>query len=855
MNKWVLNNFRPLLGICLLLAALVVLRRELEQYHYRDIVRSLRALPGPNMLLALGLTLLNYLVLTVYDTLALRYIRHPLSYPRIALASFVGYAFSNNMGMAMIAGSTVRFRLYSAWGLTTQQIAQVVAFYSLTLWLGLAGIGGLAFLVEPMRLPDWFPFSLASTRPLGVLLLLLLTGYLLLSAFRHRPLHIRGWEFPVPPLRLSAAQILVSCLDWALAGGVLYALLSAGAGLSYPAFLSAFLLGQVAGLVSQIPGGLGVFETVLVLLLPSGGLPASAVLGALLAFRGIYYLLPLCMAALLLAIYEFVQRRERYRWIGRAFGQWVPALAPRVLTLTTFAAGTVLLFSGATPALPGRLAWLRDLLPLPVVEISHLLGSVFGAALLLLSRGLQLRLDAAYLLASILLAAGMLASLLKGLDYEEAILLGVMLAALLPCRGAFYRKASLLREPFSLAWGLAIFMVLVGSVSLGLFSHKHVEYSNDLWWRFAFASDAPRFLRAMVGAAALLLFFAVARLLRPARPKAGAPTPAETGQIRAIVAAAPDTSANLALLGDKLFLMSENRNAFIMYGVEGRSWVAMGDPVGDEQESAELLWRFRERCDLHGGWPVFYEVGVERLFLYLDLGLTLVKIGEQGRVPLESFTLEGSARKPMRHVRNRFEKLGCTFEVVPSENVPCLLPELRQVSDAWLASKNTQEKRFSLGFFGVEYLKQYPAAIVRLAGKIQAFANLWCGARKQELSPDLMRYLPASPPDIMEYLFIQLILWGKEQGYSWFNLGMAPLSGLDAGSRSALAPLWNRLGAFLYSHGNHFYNFQGLRRYKEKFDPRWEPRYLAVPGGLLLPRILTNIASLISGGMRGAMSR
>jgi phosphatidylglycerol lysyltransferase len=181
-----------------------------------------------------------------------------------------------------------------------------------------------------------------------------------------------------------------------------------------------------------------------------------------------------------------------------------------------------------------------------------------------------------------------------------------------------------------------------------------------------------------------------------------------------------------------------------------------------------------------------------------------------------------------------------------------LLPELHAVSEAWLAEKHVREKRFSLGFFQPEYLQQFPMAVVYQEGKIVAFANLWLGAEKEELSLDLMRYTPDAPPGIMEYLFLQLILWGQGEGYRWFNLGMAPFSGLED---RAFAPLWNRLGAFLFRHGEHFYNFQGLRQYKEKFSPEWTPKYLASPGGLALPRILTNVATLISGGLKGVLNK
>jgi phosphatidylglycerol lysyltransferase len=142
--------------------------------------------------------------------------------------------------------------------------------------------------------------------------------------------------------------------------------------------------------------------------------------------------------------------------------------------------------------------------------------------------------------------------------------------------------------------------------------------------------------------------------------------------------------------------------------------------------------------------------------------------------------------------------------------------------------------------------------VVRHKGRIAAFANLWLGAEKEELSPDLMRFHPEAPENVMEYLFIALMLWGKAEGYRWFNLGMAPLSGLQ---NRALAPLWNRLGALVFRFGENFYNFRGLRQYKQKFDPAWEPKYLASPGGLALPRILAATGALISGGLKGVVAK
>ena len=805
----------------------------------------------PRLLSALLLTCLSYLVLTGYDALAFRYIHRTLEYGKIAFASFIGYAFSNNIGLSMVAGSSVRYRLYTSWGLSILEVTKMVAFYTLSLWLGLLFVGGLAFVTEPVALPALMKLPFVSARPLGVIFLAAACGYIGWSAVRKRPVMILNREIELPSTLLSLTQIALSSLDWLLAGCVLYVLLPKVPGLSFPAFMGIYLFAQVGGLVSQVPGGLGVFESIFILLLPPGLTTPEAV-GALLLYRGIYYLLPLLIAAIMLGTFELAAARTRVKGLTRFMGRGVSSIAPWILSLIIFAGGALLLVSGATPELPARLEWITDFLPLPFLEISHFLGSLVGVALLLLARGLQRRLDAAYHLTLVLLGAGILLSLLKGFDYEEALILAVMLGALLPGRRFFYRRASLLEERFSAGWLAAIAAVLLGATWLGLFSYRHVNYSQELWWQFAVKGDAPRFLRASVGVVTLAMIVGAVRLLRPAPPEPPAAGSEDRQKVRTVVLASTDTTANLALLGDKRFLFSESGKSFIMYGVEGRSWVAMGDPIGREEEWKDLVWRFRELCDRHGGIPVFYEVGRENLYLYLDLGLTPLKIGEEACVPLQEFTLEGGRRKGLRTVHARMLREGAMFSVVPAADVPPLLPGLRAISDAWLAAKNTREKRFSLGYFNEAYLAEFPCALIKKNGVIVAFSNIWTGAGREELSIDLMRQVPDSTPGIMELLFVELMLWGKEQGYRRLNLGMAPLAGLED---RALAPIWNRLGAQIFRHGEHFYNFKGLRQFKEHFDPEWEPKYLAAPRGFLLPRILTNLASLISGGLMGAIGK
>jgi len=843
--KRLLPFLKPLLILALFGVALRVLQDTLTHYRYRDVMHYLRSIPSDQIALSILLTILGYLTMTGYDALAFRYIRHRLAYRRIALASFIGYAFNNNVGLSGVVGGSLRYRLYNAWRLSAVEIAKVIAFCTISFWLGFVVLGGTVFIFMPPDVPPSVRLPIHSVRLIGLLMIIPAAAYLLWIAIRREPLRLRQWEFELPQPGLFIAQTLISSIDWILAAAVLYILLPDRLPIGFHHFLGIFLLAQIAGVVSNLPGGLGIFEAVILVFLAQF-YPAGAILGSLVAFRAIYYLLPLGLATLLLAIHELLERREGVARVARVFGRWAPGIAPHLLSFTIFVGGAVMLLSGATPALVHRLHFV----PLPIVEVSHFFGSLAGAALLVLARGLQRRLDAAYQLTAVVLGASIFFQIFKGFDYEEAVIAAILLLGLVASRRHFYRKATLVNESFGPGWLLAIGLVLLSSMWLGFFSYKHVEYSSDLWWHFSLRGDAPRFLRASIGVFSVLMLVAIRRLLRPAAPDQNPPAIDEIERAHAIVTTDPNSQANLALLGDKPFLFSESGRSFVMYGVEGRSWIAMGDPVGADDEKSELLWKFRELVDLHAGWTVFYEVQRANIHLYLDLGLTLLKIGEEARVDLKEFSLEGGSRKWMRKMMRRVEAENCGFEIV--RDASPLLPELRTISDSWLSEKKAREKGFSLGFFAEDYVKRFPIAVVKREGRIVAFSNLWESAGREELSVDLMRHALDAPSGVMDYMFSQLMIWGQQEGYRWFNLGMAPLSGLE---NRSLGTLWNRVGALAYRFGEDYYNFQGLRQYKEKFDPVWEPTYLASPGGLALPRILTNLAALIAGGLRGVVAK
>jgi phosphatidylglycerol lysyltransferase len=801
------------------------------------------------LLAAAILVALNYAVLTGYDFIAFSYIGRKLPRWRVAIASFIAYSISNNIGFSVLSGTSVRYRFYSRWGVTVEELSRIVFSNTVTFWIGLMALGGLSVALGP--LPDTLPsFALDFVKPAGWILVVASAGYILATVVRRRPIQIRNIILPLPTTKLAMWQFAISTVDWMLAVSVFYVLLPRNQA-PFLAVLGAFLAAQLLGLASHVPGGVGVFEGLMVLLLDPY-FASEEVVPALVIYRAIYYLAPLS-AALVLLVGDEIRRRRAHAAKVRAYlGRLTERLAPMVLATFTFLGGLTLLFSGATPVAPSRLAFISRLLPLTIIETSHVVGSAAGAALLLLSHGLARRLDAAYYFTVAVMSVGIVSSLLRSGGYEEALFLACFLFMLYRSRPAFDRKAAFFATRFSPSWIAAVIAAVAASVWLGMFAFKHVEYSTSLWLQFETNAEASRFLRGSVAAATIVLLFAIGRLLGLAPHETDPPTDADMEAAGGIIARQNSTRPNLVYLRDKAVLFDERREGFVMYDVYGRTWVALGDPVCAPVRMAEMIRLFLEKCDDFGGTPVFYEVSTTYLHHYVDFGLTFVKLGEEGRVDLERFSLEGSSGSKYRQVVRRLERDGGIFRMLPPAEVPAVMNQLRAVSDDWLEKRAGSEKRFSLGFFDEDYIGRFPVAVVEREGQIQAFATIWEGANKEELTVDLMRFSQEAPRDIMEALFTQIMTWGKSEGYRWFSLGMAPMSGFE---HSPVAPLWTKAGIFLYEHGESIYNFQGLRAFKEKFKPEWHPRYLAYPGGLKLPRILADIAALVAGGYRKIFSR
>lgn len=528
--------------------------------------------------------------------------------------------------------------------------------------------------------------------------------------------------------------------------------------------------------------------------------------------------------------------------------------APLLGAIAAFGVGAVALLAAAAPAVP----MIRgiDLLEHFIDEAPEFTVSIVGVLLMALAVGLYRRLDTAWGAACVLLAFMAGYAFFRHEHYIAAAICAVAFAGLAASRRAFFRHAQLAALTPPSFWYLAVAVTAACAV-IGalLWAGARHGFINAPWWALFTGPHLGRPGRALAVAAMTGAAVVAFRLLfSPIRRAPPAPGPADLARAAAIIAQSdrPRPEAQLAFLHDKSFLFA-GELAFMMFARSGGSLIAMGGPIGKRAAWREALTAFRAEAERLSMRPVVYGAAPDLLPDLLDLGFRVEKIGENAIVDLKTFSLSGGKRQDLRTARRRFvAQEAAGFEVALPPHDQAFLASLKPVSDAWLERQSGGEKAFSLGRFDEGFIARAPIAVVRVHGRIIAFATLWSTPDMSAASVDLMRHLPDGPRSVMDFLFAELILWAQAAGYQQFDLGMAPLSGL---AEERYAPLFARFGRFVFERAGALYNFEGLRKYKEKFAASWEPRYIAAPGAWSMPIVLAEAALLTAGGAAGMFAR
>jgi phosphatidylglycerol lysyltransferase len=604
--------------------------------------------------------------------------------------------------------------------------------------------------------------------------------------------------------------------------------------IGFGVLVAGYAIGILFWIVSITPQGIGVVEGAMALTFTSLGVNAAVATAVVLAFRGLTFWMPMALG------FFAVQRMQLFSSSQRTLTEiW----SVRFTAILVALMGLVNVLSAVTPSMAERIAILERYLPLEIRHGGHLTAALAGFALLVLAHGLSRRKRVAWVLTLVMLAISAISHLIKGLDYEEAILAGGLAVILWRSRAHFHARSDVpsVRQGlrvlagaflFTLAYGILGFFLLDRHYSLNFGFWSALRQTVVMLTEFYDPGLIPitRFGRYFAGSIYAVgiatLSYAGLMLLRPVFVR-GPATKEERQRARAIVEKFGYSSlARFLLFNDKHYVFTPG-GSVIGFALVGRTAVTLGDPVGPVEDLLPSIEAFASLCRRNDWLPVFYQILPETLESYTSAGFETLCIGHEGIVNLHTFTLEGKEAKGLRYAVHKLKNTEHRFALHEPPILNELLGELRAISDEWLTMMHGTEKRFSLGWFEDEYIRTSAIAAVHTPqGWISAFANLVPEYRRNEISIDLMRRRQEIEPGTMEFLFVSMFQWAKEQGYDTFNLGLSALSGV--GERPS-DPAIEHVMHFIYEHVNQFYNFKGLHDFKEKFHPAWSPRYLIYP--------------------------
>jgi phosphatidylglycerol lysyltransferase len=618
--------------------------------------------------------------------------------------------------------------------------------------------------------------------------------------------------------------------------------------------VAGYAIGILFWIVSITPQGIGVVEGMMALTFTSLGIPGAVAATVALAFRGLTFWLPM-----LLGFFAV----QRIRTFGEPRRTLTETWGVRFAAVLVALMGVINVISAVTPSLSDRMKVLEQFSPLEVQHGGHLTAALAGFALLLLARGLWRRKHVAWLLSLGVLGLSIVSHLIKGLDYEEAILAGGLILVLWLMRSHFHARSDrpsirqggwvlVSASLFTLAYGVSGFFLLDRHYSVNFGFWAALRQTVVMFTQFYDPGLNPVthfgrfFADSIYTVGAVTLGYAGFMLLRPVFVH-GPSTQQERARAQEIVEAFGHSSlARFLLFEDKRYFFTTG-GSVIGYALVGRTAVALGDPIGPTSDLVPSIEAFTSLCE-HNDWlPVFYQTLPETLDQYKQAGFNALSIGEEGVVNLETFTLDGKEGKPMRAPVNKLTHAGYQFIVHQPPIEDALLEELRAISDEWLTMMHGSEKRFSLGWFDDDYIRNSPIGAVHAPeGWITAFANFVPEYQRNEITIDLMRRRHEIENGTMEFLFVSLFQWAKSQGYQGFNLGLSALSGVGEQSSD---PAIERVMHWVYEHVDQFYNFKGLHSFKEKYHPVWSSRYLIYPGAANLAQAWLAVISANSGSI------
>lgn len=587
--------------------------------------------------------------------------------------------------------------------------------------------------------------------------------------------------------------------------------------------LPLFMIANIIGVISMVPGGLGTFDLFMIFGLSAIGVGNATAVVWLSFYRIFYYIVPFLVGVGLFT-HDAGSRLNQYlQGLPR---QMLQKMAHRFIVFFLYFSGIILLVVATVPNFAVTNSVIGRLYPYTFFFLDRVTNIIVAFVMLGLARGVANRVKKVYWPLMVLLTIAIINTLWRDFSIKLAVFLMIVLVASVLLKHELYRE----RLEFSWSDRLVDGSLFAGAFILyalvGITNSPHLHRRKPIPTALLFPSERI-WLLGFIGmlVAAITLFLVFRYLSRGGRSTLA--TPYDEARIQAVIEQfGGNEVSHLAYLQDKAvyFYQEEGTDqVFLLYRKKADRLIIMGEPIGNPDKILLAIEQLMREADLIDCHLAFYEISAELTMQLHEIGFDFIKFGEEGYVRLADFTLTGKKRRAERALMNKFEREGYQFKVLEPPFDTDLLAELKVVSDDWLDGR--AEKGFSLGFFDADYLQKAPIAVVYdTDGQIVAFANKMPTGTQSITSIDLMRHRKSAPSGIMDEIFINLFQEKQAAGYEYFNLGMAPLANVGTSEFSFIE---ERLAHLIYEYGYHFYGFQGLRTYKQKYTTKWLPKYIA----------------------------
>ena len=808
------------------------LKTELASINFKDVYNIVQNRSISSIVILIAVSLLGIWILSLYDLVLIKSQKLKVPLLKTIKMSWIINYLNTLICFGCIIGSTIRYNYFQNYISTEDEKTHLKKSISLLLLSMITGIGVLSILVvsnvfSASYLLDQKPFL-----KVGLFVLAALLPIFLIVTIIKPPVDTDRW--------LSLKYTCVSVIDYLFVGIVMHlALTFVGVHVSFWEMESVFIIATIAGLISMVPGGLGAFDVIFLLgMTHQFDIKEGPVLLALVFYRLAYYILPfflgliLSISELQLLVKDKINTDNNMVIFSREFGTiFIDITKKRVQALTRwfmvvlFSIGTLFFLQDSVfglfyIALDEPNNWLLFVCILytfcTIYMIPNYLGILYGSR--------EAFRNIIILLTIIFICQLMLFNTL--LFIEGVICSAIFAIVLFLSRKSFTNYVTVRYRREKVLWIITLLFTLIVMQS--------TYYTAD-YYSLNILKEIYLYPIIISCIWFSYVFFNRYRLRHKytfALQAENENMSDQTSDFEEILETYQGSNlANLGFLPSNKILVNKELGTGIIYQEKSYYVLILGDPIGNQENFFPFIKEIHDYATSIGKEIIFYQTTTDNIHIYTELNYTLFNLGEEGEMDVTGFKTSGNKGKVFRQLLNKQEQEELSFQI--EEASPDLIKELRPVSDEWLGDR--KEMSFSLGDFNDEYLLKQDVATIRdKEGSVIAFASMMPAYVEGKVSVDLIRWKNHDTIQMMDLLYLNLILWSKEHEYTIFNLGMAPLSSTFEKSNSLLSTVTNSI----YHNSSSLYSFKGLRNYKNKFKPNWQPRYLVYPKRLMVSQAL-----------------